>query len=341
MRALLRGSLLPALLLLAVTPAAPQDGARNPRDLEERLARAELLAGLAPASGPGVLVTLRHSPRTIPGVERESLMVRERDVNALLNALRAGGAEALAVGGSASEPVRLLACTPVTEGRAGLLVGGTTHLPPYRILAIGDARAFRAELYRPDGIIKKAALDELQMVEFREAVQVDLPAARSVAPFRYARAQGGGPGVAQSGPEPSAADTTVAAVTPAPQPSVSRIVPPQSAPVPQPSAGPRPEPGGTKPPVKSVTPEPSSLTGAPNKATQPSTAAEATGAETTAVGPYFGGKALAKYHANGCRFGERIPLGQRVVFKTRQEAERNARAACPFCAPQQTAVGTR
>jgi hypothetical protein len=52
-------------------------------------------------------------------------------------------------------------------------------------------------------------------------------------------------------------------------------------------------------------------------------------------GAFFGGKGLSKYHLPGCRFGERIPQGDRVYFRTRQEAEKGGRVACPFCAPGQ------
>ena len=77
-------------------PAAGTSGAGTPaeQELTERLRRAELLAGLTEVSGVGLIVTLRHCPRELKGVDPTTLEIHDQDVNAILNALRIGGAEA-------------------------------------------------------------------------------------------------------------------------------------------------------------------------------------------------------------------------------------------------------
>src|SRR4029077_16909402 len=89
-----------ALSLAAmVVRAAPEPALPAPDDvnqLRDRLARAELLGGLTPVEGLGVVVTLRNSPRPLPkGSDPSNLLIHDQDVNAVLNALRAAGAEAL------------------------------------------------------------------------------------------------------------------------------------------------------------------------------------------------------------------------------------------------------
>jgi uncharacterized protein DUF881 len=184
-------------------PAAPAPPDPR-RELQDRLARAELLAGLTPLTGPGLVVTLRPSPVVLPpGVDRKVTLIQEQDVSALLNAIRGAGAEALAMGGQGTSPAeRVLAGTAAKTNGNGLLVNGVMLKPPFRILAIGDARTMRAELFREGGVVRQAGLDRLQMITVQDVKVVQVPAARAMTPFKYARAAG--PGAAAATVQPSA-----------------------------------------------------------------------------------------------------------------------------------------
>src|SRR6266542_2288978 len=143
------------LTLLAVLWAASAVRAAE-APLQDRLARAELLAGLTAVEGPGLVVTLHDSARRAPrGVDKKNLLIRDSDVNAVLNGLRAAGAEALAIGGEGAGPERIQAGTAMIGSARGLMVNGTALRAPYRILAIGDARALQQELFRAGGIVKE------------------------------------------------------------------------------------------------------------------------------------------------------------------------------------------
>jgi len=171
-------------------PAALRAGAQPGGEVElrTRLQRAELLAGLTPVEGPGLVVTLRHSPRAVPrGVDRRNFLVQEQDLVGTINALRAAGAEALAIGGAQSGLERLLATTSVTAGSAGVTVNGRLLQPPYRVLAIGDPPALRAELFREGGIARRAGLAALGMMEVQESSRLQLPAGRVAGGPRFAR----------------------------------------------------------------------------------------------------------------------------------------------------------
>lgn len=96
---------------------------------EQLLLRGEL-------SGPGVVVTLDDAPadfqlddQTDPNVA----VVHQQDVDAVMNALWGGGAEAMSVQG-----VRVTASTPVRCVGNVILVGSRSYSPPYRIVAIGE-----------------------------------------------------------------------------------------------------------------------------------------------------------------------------------------------------------
>ncbi|WRS30935.1 DUF881 domain-containing protein [Actinomycetaceae bacterium MB13-C1-2] len=87
-------------------------------------------------TGPGVEVSLSDAAKEfIPdeGASVNDLVVHQQDVDAVVNALWRGGAEAIAVQG-----VRLAADTPVRCVGNVILVGSRSYAPPYVISAIGD-----------------------------------------------------------------------------------------------------------------------------------------------------------------------------------------------------------
>lgn len=271
------------------SPEAMPDAADS---LQERLARAELMAGLAPLEGPGLVVVLRHCPRTgLTGVDKQNLLIHDEDINGVLNALRVAGAEALAIGGRTAgrepDPLRVLAGTAAREDRSGVTIGGVAMQAPYRILAIGDARALRMELFREGGVVKRAALEELQMIEVQNARDLHLPPAPLPVSFKFARVR---PDAAP--PSPRAAPARPVAATP-----VHPVEP-------------------FRTPVHTVEPVRASVPAARPAAPAPA---------------YFGGKTLARYHLPGCRFGERIESADRIYFRTVRDAAALRRVACRYC----------
>lgn len=110
-----------------------------------------LAVGLAAVEGPGVSVTLSDAPSTATSDNPDDLVVHQQDLQAVVNALWAGGAEAMSIQGQ-----RVIATTAVRCVGNVLLLNGRTYSPPYRVEAIGDVssliRALDAdpavELYR-------------------------------------------------------------------------------------------------------------------------------------------------------------------------------------------------
>lgn len=362
-----------AVSALAFGPvtAATHAAGESPEELQARLNRAEVLAGLTAVEGPGVLVVLRNSPKTPPrGVDRNAFKIHEQDVNAILNALRAGGAEALAIVGKDGAPERVLLNTAALDHPTGILVNGVAVQQPFRILAIGDMQALRNELMRPGGVVKKAGLDQLQMIEIQANVRLTIPAARIAPELRYARASDGsaaatptgfsGADATGPGAPPPSLPLTGAPLTGAkpPEGAPSRAVPPTgggevrsvvrrgsngSAPKTPPrvtAEAPTPAPAVPKPaPTKvasAVPPRHPEPRPADQEDTRPPHNNSAQATRTAAgmrPGALFGGRGLAKYHVAGCRFGERIEAGQRVLFASPEEAKQSGRMPCSICKP--------
>ena len=99
-------------------------------------------AGSAAVEGAGVVVTLDDSSaRRSPTGDPNDLIVHERDIQTVVNALWAAGAEAVGVNGERLTTTSAVRCAGNT-----LLLHGALHSPPYRIAAIGDPESLATSL---------------------------------------------------------------------------------------------------------------------------------------------------------------------------------------------------
>jgi uncharacterized protein YlxW (UPF0749 family) len=93
-------------------------------------------AGLAAVTGRAIQVVLDDAPRrsTLPAnVTADDLVVHQQDVQAVVNALWLGGAEAMML-----MDQRVISTSAVRCVGNTLLLQGQVYSPPYRITAIGD-----------------------------------------------------------------------------------------------------------------------------------------------------------------------------------------------------------
>lgn len=112
------------------------------RTFNEELERLRMVTGLAPVSGPGLQVSLRDNPQPPDDlVNPNDFIVHDYDVRILVNALWAGGAEAVAVNGQRVVSNSAIRCVGTT-----ILVNSTRLGSPFVIEAIGDATRLRASL---------------------------------------------------------------------------------------------------------------------------------------------------------------------------------------------------
>ncbi|MET0448939.1 MAG: DUF881 domain-containing protein [Aeromicrobium sp.] len=94
----------------------------------------EPATGLTALEGPGVRVTLTDAPRDgdDPDIDPNLLVVHQQDIQAYVNALWAGGAEAISLQGQ-----RLMATTGIMCVGNTVVLDGVAYSPPYVIDAIG------------------------------------------------------------------------------------------------------------------------------------------------------------------------------------------------------------
>ena len=104
-------------------------------------------AGLEPRSGPGISVTLTDAPEELieqavaDDLDPNLLVVHQQDIQAVVNAMWAGGASAVTIQGQ-----RVITTTGIKcEGNA-VQLQGVPYPQPYEIQAVGDPAAIAAAL---------------------------------------------------------------------------------------------------------------------------------------------------------------------------------------------------
>ncbi|GHB03545.1 DUF881 domain-containing protein [Streptomyces termitum] len=125
--------------------AARDDGSTDAED--RRLAALEAAAGTAEISGSGLTVTLDDAPpgaHPAPGYpepQANDLVIHQQDLQAVVNALWAGGAEGIRV-----MDQRLISTSAVRCVGNTLILQGRVYSPPYKITAVGDRKALEKAL---------------------------------------------------------------------------------------------------------------------------------------------------------------------------------------------------
>lgn len=112
--------------------------------------------GLTAVTGPGIEVVLddAHSTPADATVDQNQLVVHQSDLQAVVNALWAGGAEAMTIADQ-----RVIATSAVRCVGNTLLLNGRVFSPPFRVVAIGPAGTMASALDRSPGValFKQAA----------------------------------------------------------------------------------------------------------------------------------------------------------------------------------------
>ena len=106
-------------------------------------------SGSTPVSGPGLVVRLNDAPaQDAPSdVSPDVLVVHQQDLQAVMNALWAGGAEAMEL-----MDQRVVSTSAVRCVGNVLRLHGRVYSPPYVVRAIGNADAMRAALGASDAV---------------------------------------------------------------------------------------------------------------------------------------------------------------------------------------------
>lgn len=128
-----------------------EKGSGGNSELQDRVESLRSAAGLTAVEGPGLIVTLDDAPLPAgelePGTKLDDYVVHQQDLDGVINALWAGGAEAMMV-----MDQRVIATSTIRCVGPVLLLQGRRYAPPYTITAIGDPDTMQEALDDSDAV---------------------------------------------------------------------------------------------------------------------------------------------------------------------------------------------
>ena len=155
------------------------------QDTEQRELTA-FAAGRVGATGPGLVVRLWDAPGNVPRpdwVTNDYLVVHQQDLQAVINSLWAGGAEAMTL-----QDQRVISTSAFRCVGNVLRLHGQIYSPPYEVRAIGDPDALLDALHASPEILEY--LDYVDAIGLGWSVEkktdLDLAAFAGNAELRYA-----------------------------------------------------------------------------------------------------------------------------------------------------------
>lgn len=150
--------------------------------MNEELAKANMVAGLLPVKGPGIIVILNDSPRTLQQGEDPNLyIIHDEDLLKVINELKAAGAEAISVNGE-----RIVANSEVRCAGPTILINVNKMVPPFEIRAIGDQDVLLSSLRIKGGILETLELWGVK-AQIQKEELVEIPAFKGSVKFKYAQ----------------------------------------------------------------------------------------------------------------------------------------------------------
>jgi uncharacterized protein YlxW (UPF0749 family) len=148
--------------------------------LAKRLDAADLSAGTVAATGPGLQVVVDDAPAQGGSSNNQVL---DRDLQSLVNALWAAGAEAIAI-----DDQRVTAQTAIRQAGSSILVNFEPITRPYVITAIGDPVGMATSFGASSAVARMRTYTQVYGLQFRFARADSLTVPRAPGlPLRYAK----------------------------------------------------------------------------------------------------------------------------------------------------------
>jgi uncharacterized protein YlxW (UPF0749 family) len=158
-------------------------------DVAPAVAKQAEAAGFRAVSGPAVTVTLDDAPASVvaDGQDADLLVVHQQDIQAVVNALWSGGAEAMAIQGQ-----RVIATTGIKCVGNTVVLHGIPYAPPYVISAIGNQERLRNALAtsEPVKIYNQYVAAYGLVYQERSQPRVEFPAHEGALELQYASVYG-------------------------------------------------------------------------------------------------------------------------------------------------------
>lgn len=149
-------------------------------DLQSELKKANMIAGLIPVQGPGLVLVLNDSQRQAqPGEDPNSLIIHDDDLLRITNELKASGAEAISINNQ-----RLISTSEIRCAGTTILVNWKKISPPFEIKVIGDPKMLESGLTIKNGYWEALKFSDLQ-VQMQKVENIEIPAYKGAHTFNF------------------------------------------------------------------------------------------------------------------------------------------------------------
>ncbi|MEG0377547.1 MAG: DUF881 domain-containing protein [Eubacterium sp.] len=126
---------------------------------QEELEKYQIADGSVPIKGPGIIITMSDSDKEIEALENPNkYLVHNSDILAVINELRAAGAEGIQI-----NKIRLTSKSNVDCGGAVINIDDEISSPPFVIEAIGDPDSMYIYLNSDESIIQMLKYWEIKV----------------------------------------------------------------------------------------------------------------------------------------------------------------------------------
>jgi uncharacterized protein YlxW (UPF0749 family) len=170
---------------------ALSSGSSTGQAIGKELQKSKFLAGLIPAEGQGVEVTLTDSPEKTPANMDPDLLqeyiIHDVDLLNVVNELFANGAEAISIK-DANNNQRVVSATSFRCVGGVIQINHVPMSPPFVVCAIGPKDTLDSALEMPGGMIERFHLPGFgrRMLHVRKMDHIIVPAYSEDMAFKYA-----------------------------------------------------------------------------------------------------------------------------------------------------------
>jgi uncharacterized protein YlxW (UPF0749 family) len=155
-------------------------------EILKELDHAQVLAGLVPVKGPGIIVTLQDSKsgHSLPFESSDvpnPYIIHDIHLRQVITELDCSGAEAIAINDE-----RVVSTTPIRCVGSAIQVNGVPESSPYHIRVIGAPADLESALKLQNGVVDNFNRTDPSMISIARSSNMELPAFSGMK-FRYAQ----------------------------------------------------------------------------------------------------------------------------------------------------------